>query len=210
MLFIMHKMCHYTIPFLKEGISWLTVTSSNKNQISLLTKTLGSLSHWKNEQFHCSILAIFSNFGFSVVMGSLSSNIFKWSDMCCRLFRIHSTWQLRGFLMHTGLWLWPVGSSTCASHSSSVLSCPLISPFLTSSASPPPSVSNISAPWSHSPPRSNFSTRAVLARQNQYSFLPEMSQPHWELRQLLVLIICFSQPSSPKTWLYFAQGLYPF
>ena len=41
--------------------------------------------------------------------------------------------------MHTGLWLWPVGSSTSASHSYSVLSCPLVSAFLTSSASPPPS-----------------------------------------------------------------------
>ena len=79
---------HYSFP---KGRNLLTVTSSNKNQISLLTKTLESLTHWKNEQFPCSILALFSNFGFSVVMGSLSSNIFKWSDLCCRLFRIHLT-----------------------------------------------------------------------------------------------------------------------
>ena len=43
------------------------------NQFSLLPKTLESLSHWKNEQFSCSVFAFFTrNFGFSVFIGSLN------------------------------------------------------------------------------------------------------------------------------------------
>ena len=65
MLYIRRKMCHYTVPSLKEGISWFTVTSSNETKL-MLTK-LKCLSHWKNGQFHYSVFALFSSFGFSVL-----------------------------------------------------------------------------------------------------------------------------------------------
>ena len=80
-------------PLRKESPdSWSLQVIKQKevNQFSLLTKILESLSHWKNEQFPCSVLAFFSYFGFSVSMDSFSSNIFKQSNICCRPLRIHS------------------------------------------------------------------------------------------------------------------------
>ena len=87
--YISHTIVHYTIPSLKEGISWFTVTSSKKtkgSQSKLLTKTLESLSYWKNEQFPCSVLAFSSNFGFTVFISFLYflGLSFKWSNICGR------------------------------------------------------------------------------------------------------------------------------
>lgn len=93
-IYIRHKMCHYTVPSLKEGISWFTLTSSNETKL-MLTK-LKCLSHWKNGQFHYSVFALFSSFGFSVFICSLSflslcSNIVKRPDISCRPFSIYSS-----------------------------------------------------------------------------------------------------------------------
>ena len=74
MPYIGHTECalYYSLP--KGNSRSLQVMKQKEvNQFSLLTKTLESLSHWKNEQFSCSVFAFFTrNFGFSVFIGSFN------------------------------------------------------------------------------------------------------------------------------------------
>ena len=94
-MYIRRKMCHYTVPSLKEGISWFTLTSSNETKLMLtMLINVKCLSHWKNGQFHYSVFALFRSFGFSVFICSLSflslcSNIVKRPDISYHLVSIH-------------------------------------------------------------------------------------------------------------------------
>ena len=70
------------------------------------------------------------------------------------------------------IWLWPVSCSSLALCLCSVVSSLFVSLFWTSSASPPPSISNIFTPLSHSPWFSSSPCGTKSARQDQYLLSP--------------------------------------
>ena len=162
MLYIRHKMWHYTIPSLMEGISCCMVTWSNK------TKGIQSVNFWrfislKEWTVSSAILVSVSLLApcpLTSAVGNLESIHHNGLEVFWYVLVFGSGHWAVQLLPRVHLLLSPARSSHHFEH------------FL--------QVSDISTPWSHSPPSLSFPTRVVSVRQYSYSLLPGISQPHWE------------------------------
>ena len=108
----------------------------------------------------------------------------------------------------TLLWLSQIGCLTSSSCSSSVISCTLVSLFWTSSASPPPSVSDISTLWSHSPWCTNSPTWTISTKQDRYSCLPGLfttSLGRSSLAPTSTIFFCSAYDHTRLHWLHLTR-----